>query len=234
MPLLIFIFDLRVPAAGPLMIDAFAGAVDIALDGAVGRGRHRAGGRRQQDRAGIGGRLGGAEDGGLLVADPPVPRRDEGALPHPGLGLARSFLIGIVIVRNPDIRQRPAVHHHPFLDVLAVDLAARHVAAAAVGLAHMAGPGLVVDMLDQFVARRHAAGPALAAIVEAELVDGRRVDAAQANAAGADHDLSPSRIFGTPVMSAACASAGQQQYGREQGFQWIVWNFDGHEKGRVQ
>src|SRR4051812_35162760 len=40
--------DLGVPAAGRLVIDAFAGAVDVALDGAVGRGRDRAGGRRQQ------------------------------------------------------------------------------------------------------------------------------------------------------------------------------------------
>src|SRR5262249_61286324 len=31
--------DLRVPAAGRLVIDALAGGVDIALDGAVGRGR---------------------------------------------------------------------------------------------------------------------------------------------------------------------------------------------------
>src|ERR1700724_1024824 len=31
--------DLRVPAAGRLVIDAFAGTVDVALDGAVGRGR---------------------------------------------------------------------------------------------------------------------------------------------------------------------------------------------------
>src|ERR1700733_2828901 len=37
--------DLRVPAAGRLVIDAFARAVDIALDGAVGRGRDFAGGR---------------------------------------------------------------------------------------------------------------------------------------------------------------------------------------------
>ncbi len=36
--------DLRIPAAGRLVKDAFAGAVDVALDGAVGRGRHRAGG----------------------------------------------------------------------------------------------------------------------------------------------------------------------------------------------
>src|SRR3981189_2663437 len=33
--------DLRIPAAGGLMIDAFAGPVDVALDGAVGRGCDR-------------------------------------------------------------------------------------------------------------------------------------------------------------------------------------------------
>src|ERR1700759_2119041 len=168
-----FHLDLGVPAAGGLMVDAFAGPVDVALDGAVGRGRDRARGRRQQDRAGVFGRLGGSEDGGLLVADPPVPRRDEGALPHAGLGVARGFLVGIEIMREPDIGQRPSAFHHPFLDVLAVDLAARDLSASAVGLADMAGPALVADMLDEFVARGDAAGPALAAIVEAELIHRR-------------------------------------------------------------
>src|SRR6266481_55204 len=39
--------DFCVPAAGRLVIDALAGAVDVALDGAVRRGRHRARGRGQ-------------------------------------------------------------------------------------------------------------------------------------------------------------------------------------------
>src|ERR1700722_12226337 len=50
--------DLGVPAAGGLVVDAFAGTVDIALDRAVGRGRDRPRGRRQQDGAGVVGRLG--------------------------------------------------------------------------------------------------------------------------------------------------------------------------------
>src|ERR1700694_1146683 len=65
--------DLRVPAAGGPVIDAFAGTVDVALDGAVGRGRHRSGRRSQQDRMGVGGRFGGPENSRLLVADAPVP-----------------------------------------------------------------------------------------------------------------------------------------------------------------
>src|ERR1700722_19019858 len=184
-----FHLDLGVPAAGGLMVDAFAGPVDIALDRAVGRGRDRSRGRRQQDVVGVVGRLGGAENGGLLVADAPVPRRDERALPHPGLGVARGFLVGIVIMREAHIGQRPSALHHPFLDVLAVDLAARDLPAAAVGLVDMAGPALVADMLDEFVARGHAAGPALAAIVEAELVHRRGVDSAEPDSAGADGDL---------------------------------------------
>src|SRR5580698_10223831 len=36
-----FHLDLGVPAAGGLVVDAFAGPVDVALDGAVGRGRDR-------------------------------------------------------------------------------------------------------------------------------------------------------------------------------------------------
>src|SRR3984957_1583757 len=90
--------DLGIPAALRRVIDAFTGAVDIALDGAVGRGRHRSRGRRQQNGVGGWRRLDGAEDGRLLVADAPVPRRDEGALPHPGLGLARGLLVGVVVV----------------------------------------------------------------------------------------------------------------------------------------
>src|SRR6202171_3816049 len=73
--------DLRIPAAGRLVIDAFAGAVDVALDGAVGRGRDRSRRRRQQDGVGVVGGFGGPENGGLLVAPAPVPRGDEGALP---------------------------------------------------------------------------------------------------------------------------------------------------------
>src|SRR4051794_12083962 len=60
--------DLPVPAAARLVIDALARPVDIALDGAVGRGRDRSRCRRQQDRMGVGRWLGGAENRGLLVA----------------------------------------------------------------------------------------------------------------------------------------------------------------------
>ena len=172
------------------MKDAFAGPVDIALDGAVGRGRDRAGCRRQQDRLGTLRRLDGAENGGLLVADAPVPRRDERALPHPGLGLARGLLVALVIVRDPRERQRPAVRHQPFLDVLAVGLAARHYAAAAIRNGPgMTGPALSTEAFCQFVARGGAAGPALALGVEAELIGGRRVDAAQTDAVVADLEM---------------------------------------------
>src|SRR3954452_2382896 len=71
--------DFRVPAAGWPVINAFARAVDVALDGAIGRRRDRTGGRRQQDSVGVRRRLERAEEGGLLVADAPVPRRDERA-----------------------------------------------------------------------------------------------------------------------------------------------------------
>ena len=53
----------------------------------------------------------------------------------------------------------------------------------------MAGPALAAEALDQFVARGGAAGPALAFGVEAELIDGRRVDAAQTDAVVADLEL---------------------------------------------
>src|SRR6266404_7269861 len=86
------------------------------------------------------------------------------------------------------IGQSPTAFHHPFLDVLAVDLAPRHLAAAAVGPDWMAGPGLVVGVMRKFVARSDAAGPALALGVEAKLIDRRRVDPAQPDSRGADLD----------------------------------------------
>src|SRR4051794_10635919 len=45
--------DLGVPTAGGPMINTFAGAVDVALDGALRRRRDRARCRCQQDRAGV-------------------------------------------------------------------------------------------------------------------------------------------------------------------------------------
>src|ERR1700716_1948821 len=162
--------DLRVPAAGRLVKDAFAGPVDVALDSAVGRGRDRSRRRRQQDRVGVFGRFGCSENGGLLVAHAPVPRRDEGALPHAGLGLARLLLIVIVIMREPRIGQRPSVSPQPFLNVLAVDLASRHQPAAAICLARVAGPAFVLGIFYQLVARRDAAGPALPPGLETKLI----------------------------------------------------------------
>src|SRR5882757_9329220 len=181
--------DLGVPAARRLVIDAFAGPVDIALDGAVGRGRDRARRRRQQDRVGVLRRFGGAEYRRLLVADPPVPGCDEGALPHAGLGVARGLLIGIVVVGKPHIGQRPSVLHHPFLDVLAIDLASGDRTAATVGLLHMTGPALVLDVVGEFVARGNATGPALALGIETKLVPRRRIDAAKTDFGIADLNL---------------------------------------------
>src|SRR3982075_2195581 len=121
---------------------------------------------------------GGAHDDGILVTGAPVPRRDEGAGPHPGLGLARRLFVRLVIPGDAHKGQRPSVAHYPFLDVLAIDLAPRHRPAAAVGQARMAAPDLVVGMFYQFVARGDPAGPALALAVEAELIHRRCVDAA--------------------------------------------------------
>ena len=155
-------------------------------------------------------RLGGPQNRGLLVADPPIPGRDERPLPHTGLGVARGLLVRVVVVAEPRVGQRPSASHHPFLDVLAVDLASRHHSAAAVGgRACMAGPALAVGMLDQFVARRGPAGPALALAVEAELIDRRRVDGAEPDTAGSDQDGIAVADLRVPVMSAACATTGR-------------------------
>src|SRR5271156_4797347 len=108
------------------------------------------------------GRLGGSENHRLLVADAPVPWRDEGALPHAGLGLARRLFVRIVIMGKTHIAERPSVLHHPLLDVLAIALATGNAAPAPVDLADVTGPGLVVGVVDECVARGDAAGPALA------------------------------------------------------------------------
>src|SRR5579872_6043395 len=89
--------DLRIPSAGRLMVDAFAGAIDIALDVAFRRRGDRSRGRRQKDGVGVLGQPGTPENGALLVAHVPVPGRDEGTLPQAGLGLARGFLVPVII-----------------------------------------------------------------------------------------------------------------------------------------
>src|SRR5260370_41782690 len=96
------------------------------------------------------------------------------------------------------VGRRPVVWHHAFLDVLALGLAARDQTAAAVGLAHMAGPILVLGMFCQFDARGHAAGPALALIVEAKLIDRPRVDPAQPDPARSDLGLIARAAFCNP------------------------------------
>jgi hypothetical protein len=53
----------------------------------------------------------------------------------------------------------------------------------------MTGPAFSSEALDQFVARGGAAGPALAFGVEAELIGGRRIDAAQADAVVTDLEV---------------------------------------------
>jgi len=188
------------------------GPVDVALDGAVGRGRDRSRGRRQQDGVGAVGRFDGPEDRRLLVAHAPVPRRDEGALPHPGLGFARGLFVGIVIMGKPRVGQRPPVLHQPFLDVLAVDFAPRHLPATTVrDLARVTGPALVLGMLDQLVARGDAAGPALALGVEAELVHRGRVDPPKADSGVADLDMVALADFWNPGNVGGLPDRRQQQ-----------------------
>ena len=66
-------------------------------------------------------------------------------------------------------------------------------------------------MLDQFVARGDAAGPALALGVEAELVHRRRVDAAEADAVVADLDLIAFADFRDAGDVGRLRDGGQQQ-----------------------
>src|SRR5882762_6548661 len=95
------------------------------------------------------------------------------------------------------LRKRQSLLHQPFLNVLAVDLASGHQTAAPVDdLTAAADPGLVVGVLDQFVARGGAAGPALAVGVEAELIDRGCIDAAEPDAGVADQDMVALADFG--------------------------------------
>ncbi len=74
-------------------------------------------------------------------------------------------------------------------------------------------------MLDQFVARGDAAGPALAGMVEAKLVDRGRIDPAQTEAAIADLDLIALDNFWNAGDVGRLGQRRQQKYEkREQEF----------------
>ena len=83
-------------------------------------------------------------------------------------------------------------------------------------------------MLDQFVARGDAAGPALAGIVEAELIDAGRVDAAEPDPGIADQDGVAFADFCGPgdVGSVRDRRQQQQDHRRQE--------FHQHAKGRPQ
>ena len=66
-------------------------------------------------------------------------------------------------------------------------------------------------MLDQFVARGGAAGPALALGVETKLVDRRRIDAAETDAGTADLDLVGLADFRHAGDVDGVAAAGQSR-----------------------
>src|SRR5262245_36775543 len=134
-------------------------------------------------------RFDGAQNGGLLVAHAPIPRRNEGALPHPGLGFARHLLAGLIIPGQAREGQRPAVRHQPFLDVFAIGLAACHGSAATIDRTGLAGPDLAPEALGDLIARGNATGPALALGVETKLVRGGSIDAAEPDARIAYLDL---------------------------------------------
>lgn len=94
---------------------------------------------------------------------------------------ACDFLIGIIGVRVAHERQRPAAPNHPFLDILAADLACRERAPISIGAGDVAGPGLVASVPHELVARGDPAGPTLAFFIKTKLIGFRRVDAGEAD-----------------------------------------------------
>ena len=75
--------------------------------------------------------------------------------------------------------KRPAVRDQPLLNVFAIDGTFGDRAAEAIEVQDVAGPALLVGMVDQRITRGSAAGPALAFVVQAQLVGRRRIDAGQ-------------------------------------------------------
>src|SRR5450759_5705 len=156
--------DARVPASAGLVIDALAIGSQVALDRAFRRRRSGGGCGAEQDLLRVRRDAGRAEHDGLLVAMPPVPRGDERAGPKTGARLAGLGLI--VGVRVANKCECPSVPHHPFLNVLAINGAARERATVAIRSGDAAGPRLVANVADEFIAGADAASPSAAFGVE--------------------------------------------------------------------
>jgi hypothetical protein len=76
------------------------------------------------------------------------------------------------------------------------------------------GPGLVVGMLDEFVARGDAAAPALAFMVEAKLIDRGCIDPAKTDSGIADLDMVAFADFGDPGDVGGFGHCRQQKQGK--------------------
>src|ERR1035437_10145147 len=97
---------------------------------------------------------------------PPAPRGNDRAGPKPGARLAGLGLVLIVGVRVANKCECPSVPHHPFLNVLAINGAARERATVAIRSGDAAGPRLVANVADEFIAGADAASPSAAFGVE--------------------------------------------------------------------
>src|SRR5262245_768057 len=126
-----------------------------------------------------------AEQGGVLLPGTELARRDEAAFPEP---LAIVPGAGFVRLEAPagrcfDIQGKAVANQH-LAETCGVALDLAHADApflvGGVGTEVVAADLLAVDQLGQLIARLDPAGPAISVLVNAELVDGRDIDAVEA------------------------------------------------------
>ena len=163
--------------------DARADGV-LALDVAARRHHEILGEQGLADFAVAIGAARGAEQGAVLLARAELARRDEAAFPQ---ALAVVLGAGLVRLEAPggggfDI-QGKAVADQQLAEArgLALDLA--HADApflvGGIGTEIVAADLLAADQFCQLIARLDTAGPAIGVLVDAELVDGRDIDAVE-------------------------------------------------------
>ncbi len=181
-----------IAAAGLQMVDADiagdAGAHRVfALDGAA---RRHVGIGRKQHRTDFWIELGPAciaDERGVLFPEPEIRWRDEAAFPEAAAVVLCRQLVRLELSLGIGKRKTLLDQELAEADALAFDDAQANAPFLVLGIgAEIAAADLLaVDQLCQLVARLDAAGPGVGVFVDAHLVDGRRVDAVEAEGVAA-------------------------------------------------
>ena len=160
------------------MVDALSARADIPLDATPATSRLRS-----------------LPDAREPLAPTPVPGCDKLALPHAPLRRPRAPLLVDVRTRVLTVGERPALAHHPSVELHRARPAHRDNTGVAVAL--VAPNGMVADAIVQCAGGPLAARPAPAPAT-ARLVSLRRIDAEQANPCPRTSTVSPSMTRAGP------------------------------------